>query len=261
MLWLQKQANYAKLHAHASTEWPIYKFSSVQIYSLGKPEYIYMEGELGIKLKELIENSSKNRTTTNLINKSDESKRYDRLFDELIEVKQSVANMSSAMNKLYDHVSFTVNYIDSQDLTSKKTVSECGIQTDIHPMSTNLAHVNNQSTILKNAVCEIGIQTDVNPVNENLTQNKVKESIPSSFYELSTDLEGTKLDIVIMERKVASGVRENGQAIDQIRAEFADIRDDQQKAAQRDKAIIELLSKQNSALSDKVNTLSLDWKN
>ena len=61
-----------------------------------------------------------------------------------------------------------------------------------------------------------------------------------------------------MERKVASGVRENGQAIDQIRAEFADIRDDQQKAAQRDKAIIELLSKQNSALSDKVNTLSLD---
>ena len=53
-------------------------------------------------------------------------------------------------------------------------------------------------------------------------------------------------------------VHENGQAIDQIRAEFADIRDDQQKAAQRDKAIIELLSKQNSALSDKVNTLSLD---
>ena len=46
-----------------------------------------------------------------------------------------------------------------------------------------------------------------------------------------------------MERKVASGVRENGQAIDQIRAEFADIRDDQLKAAQRDKAIIELLSK------------------
>ena len=149
----------------------------------------------------------KNLTTTNLINKSDESKRYDRLFDELIEVKQSVANMSSAMNKLYDHVSFTVNYINSQDLTSKKTVSECGIQTDIYPMSTNLAHINNQGTILKNAVCEIGIQKDVNPVNENLIQNKVKESIPSSFYELSTDLEGTKLDIVIMERKVASGVR------------------------------------------------------
>ena len=48
-------------------------------------------------------------------------------------------------------------------------------------MSTNLAHINNQGTILNNAVCEIGIQTDVNPVNENLTQNKVKESIPSSF--------------------------------------------------------------------------------
>jgi hypothetical protein len=55
-------------------------------------------------------------------------------------------------------------------------------------MSTNLAHINNQGTILKNAVCEIGIQTDVNPVNENLTQNKVKESIPSSFYELSTGI-------------------------------------------------------------------------
>jgi hypothetical protein len=93
-------------------------------------ESILFQGELGIKLKELIENSSKNRTTTNLINKSDESKCYDRLFDELIEVKQSVANMSNAMNKLYDHVSFTVNYINSQDLTSKKTVSECGIQTD-----------------------------------------------------------------------------------------------------------------------------------
>ena len=156
-----------------------------------------LSGELGIKLKELIENSSKNRTTTNLINKSDESKRYDHLFDKLIEVKQSIANMSSAMNKLYDHVSFTVNYINSQDLTSKKTVSECGIQTDIYPMSTNLAHINNQGTILKKAVCEIGIQTDVNPVNENLTQNKVKESIPSSFYELSTDLEGTKLEVTI----------------------------------------------------------------
>ena len=236
----------------------LFQSNWISITWYANTESILFQGELGIKLKELIENSSKNRTTTNLINKSDESKRYDRLFDELIEVKQSVANMSSAMNKLYDHVSFTVNYINSQDLTSKKTVSECGIQTDIYPMSTNLAHINNQGTILKNAVSEIGIQTDVNPVNENLTQNKVKESIPISFYELSTDLEGTKLDIVIMERKVASGVRENGQAIDQIRAEFADIRDDQQKAAQRDKAIIELLSKQNSALSDKVNTLSLD---
>ncbi|CAB3979954.1 Hypothetical predicted protein [Paramuricea clavata] len=203
------------------------------------------QSELGIKLKELIENSSKNRTTTNLINIS-ESKCYDRLFDELIEVKQSVANMSSAMNKLYDHVAFTVNSIYSQDLTSKKTVSECGIQTDIYPMSSNLAHIDNQGTIFKNAVCEIGIQTDVNPVNEILTQNRVKEHIPSSFYELSTDLEGTKLDIVIMERKIASGVRENGQALDQTRAELADIRDDQQKAAHRDKAIIELLSKQNN---------------
>ncbi|CAB4042918.1 Hypothetical predicted protein, partial [Paramuricea clavata] len=108
--------------------------------------------ELGIKLKELIENTSKNRTTTNLVNISDESECYDRLFDELIEVKQSVANMSSAMNKLYDHVAFTVNYIYSQDLTrSKKTVSECGIQTDIYPMSTNLAHIDNQGTIFKNA--------------------------------------------------------------------------------------------------------------
>jgi hypothetical protein len=53
------------------------------------------------------------------------------------------------MNKLYDHVSFTVNYINSQDLTSNKTVSECGIQTDIYPMSTNLAHINNQGTILR----------------------------------------------------------------------------------------------------------------
>ncbi len=161
---------------------------------------------------------------------SDEPNRYDRLLDELIEVKQSVANMSSAMNKLYDHVAFTVNYIYNQDLTSNKTVSECGIQTDIYPISTDLVHIVGD-TLLRNTVCEIGTQTDVKQVNDNLTQNKVKEHIPSSFYELSTDLEGTKLDIVIMERRITSEVRENGQAI-------------------------ELMLKQNSALSDKVNSLS-----
>ena len=137
--------------------------------------------------------------------------------------------MSSAMNKLYDHVAFTVNYIYNQDLTSNKTVSECGIQTDIYPISTDLVHTV-EDTLLRNTVCEIGTQTDVKQVNDNLTQNKVKEHIPSSFYELSTDLEGTKLDIVIMERRITSEVRENGQAI-------------------------ELMLKQNSTLSDKVNSL------
>ncbi len=199
----------------------------------GKLNSLTFNGKLGEKarnfLVNLCEATSMSIEPRESTHTSNEPNRYDRLLDELIEVKQSVANMSSAMNKLYDHVAFTVNYIYNQDLTSNKTVSECGIQTDIYPISTDLVHIV-EDTLLRNTVCEIGTQTDVKQVNDNLTQNKVKEHIPSSFYELSTDLEGTKLDIVIMERRITSEVRENGQAI-------------------------ELMLKQNSTLSDKVNSL------
>ncbi len=199
----------------------------------GKLNSLTFNGKLGEKarnfLVNLCEATSMSIEPRESTHTSNEPNRYDRLLDELIEVKQSVANMSSAMNKLYDHVAFTVNYIYNQDLTSNKTVSECGIQTDIYPISTDLVHIV-EDTLLRNTVCEIGTQTDVKQVNDNLTQNKVKEHIPSLFYELSTDLEGTKLDIVIMERRITSEVRENGQAI-------------------------ELMLKQNSTLSDKVNSL------
>ncbi len=199
----------------------------------GKLNSLTFNGKLGEKarnfLVNLCEATSMSIEPRESTHTSNEPNRYDRLLDELIEVKQSVANMSNAMNKLYDHVAFTVNYIYNQDLTSNKTVSECGTQTDIYPISTDLVHIV-EDTLLRNTVCEIGTQTDVKQVNDNLTQNKVKEHIPSSFYELSTDLEGTKLDIVIMERRITSEVRENGQAI-------------------------ELMLKQNSTLSDKVNSL------
>ncbi len=196
----------------------------------GKLNSLTFNGKLGEKarnfLVNLCEATSMSIEPRESTHTSNEPNRYDRLLDELIEVKQSVANMSSAMNKLYDHVAFTVNYIYNQDLTSNKTVSECGIQTDIYPISTDLVHIV-EDTLLRNTVCEIGTQTDVKQVNDNLTQNKVKEHIPSSFYELSTDLEGTKLDIVIMERRITSEVRQ----------------------------AIELMLKQNSTLSDKVNSL------
>jgi hypothetical protein len=58
----------------------LFQSNWISITWYANTESILFQGELGIKLKELIENSSKNRTTTNLINKSDESIRYDRIF-------------------------------------------------------------------------------------------------------------------------------------------------------------------------------------
>ena len=61
-----------------------------------------------------------------------------------------------------------------------------------------------------------------------------------------------------MEGKITSGVHHNAQAIDQIRAEIADIRKEHQKDVLHDKAIIELLTEQNNVLSIKVNSLFSD---
>lgn len=70
---------------------------------------------------------------------------------------------------------------------------------------------------------DIGIQT-VDPYSlNNYSMNS----------ELSTEVEGIKLDMVIMEAKSLSGIRSNTQAIDLIRAEIASVQDGYKKVIQQ----------------------------
>ena len=103
----------------------------------------------------------------------------------------SVANILSVINKLQDDMSFVVNYIKSQ------------------------------GSNLKNITCDIGVQTDSNPVlSENIIQNQL--CLPGNYSELTIELEGVKLDIVINESKITNGFHANSQAIEQIRIDLND---------------------------------------
>ncbi|CAB4040188.1 Hypothetical predicted protein [Paramuricea clavata] len=66
--------------------------------------------------------------------------------------------------------------------------------------------------------CEVGIQTDI-----EFTQypNQSGERCASRCNELSTEFEGLKLDLVISESKIDNKIRINGDAINQVQAEFA----------------------------------------
>ena len=66
--------------------------------------------------------------------------------------------------------------------------------------------------------CEVGIQTDI-----AFTQypNQSGKRCASRCNELSTEFEGLKLDLVISESKIDNKIRINGDAINQVQAEFA----------------------------------------
>ncbi len=109
------------------------------------------------------------------------------------------------------------------------------LDNDFHLMAN---YTKDRDSNLRNTSRDIGVQTDLNLVSEMRVQSQTDCSVSHS--EFSTELEGAKLDIVLMESKIASGFLTNTQVMEQIRVELVD---------------------QNKALSSKVEALELDLKN
>ena len=104
------------------------------------------------------------------------------------------------------------------------------IKSDLKQMNTLMKNLYHESTPAKRCstdhlccvnTCEVGIQTDI-----EFTQypNKSGERCASMCNDLSTELEGLKLDLVISESKIDNKIRINGDAINQVQAEFAIIK-------------------------------------
>ncbi len=65
-----------------------------------------------------------------------------------------------------------------------------------HDMSFVMNYIKSQDSNLKIITCDIGVQTDLNSVlSENIIQNQA--CLPRNISELTAELEGVKLDIVI----------------------------------------------------------------
>jgi hypothetical protein len=101
------------------------------------------------------------------------------------------------------------------------------IKSDLKQMSTLMKIFYHESTPAKHRstdhlcsvnTCEVGIQTDI-----EFTQypNQSGEHCASRCNELSTEFESLKLDLVISESKIDNKIRINGDAINQVQAEFA----------------------------------------
>ena len=103
---------------------------------------------------------------------------------------------------------------------------------DFHLMAN---YIKDRDRNLRDTTRDIGVQTDFNLVSEMRAQSQTVCSVSHS--ELSTELEGAKLDIVLMESKIVCGFLTNTQKMEQIRVELVD---------------------QNKALSSKVEALELD---
>ena len=71
------------------------------------------------------------------------------------------------------------------------------------------------------ATCEIGMQTCEFLQQESEWQRR---NVQCSCVDLSTDIEGLKLDIVIAESKATGNFQSNKQAIDQLRNELNSIK-------------------------------------
>ena len=62
-----------------------------------------------------------------------------------------------------------------------------------------------QDSCLRNFTRDFGVQTDLTLANEISAQSQSLIDRSSSHNELSTELEGAKLDIVLIESKIARG--------------------------------------------------------
>jgi hypothetical protein len=154
-------------------------------------------------------------------------------------------------NKLIDlrvnKISDRDEYNQLNDPESDKDCMACSrfpldmmeIKSDLKQMHTLMKNHYHESTPTKCCstghlcsanTCEMGVQTDI-----EFTQhpNQSRERCASMCNELSTEFEGLKLDMVISEFKIDNKIRINGDAINQVQAELANIKNQLGKVVQQ----------------------------
>ena len=167
---------------------------------------LFFRGEEGNKLKDLIINCYKNRDLAHdhantceqepivLVNNSsqespNECQNCSRLFAEMTEVNRKIDGLYEIINNLYQLNTKFVNH-DSSRNGDKRSTCELGTQTDLYSEQSVAQH----PSVVQTA--------DIN---------------------LSTEIEGLKLDFVIIESKTARDLEANRQAIEQLRGELATV--------------------------------------
>ena len=152
------------------------------------------QGEVGLKLRDLLTNQSgtfianecENTTLSADLNQAN----FDQLVGSVTDIKTNVDQICGAMKKLDNDIASVINYIKDRDRN------------------------------LRNTTRNISVQTDSTVVSEISTQGPTGCS--NSLSELSTELEGAKLDIVLIESRITKGFLANTQAVEQTRAELLD---------------------------------------
>ena len=165
---------------------------------------LLFQGEEGNKLKDLIINCYKNRDLAHdhantceqepIVNNSsrespNECQNCSRLFAEMTEVNRKIDGLYEIVNNLYHLNTKFVNHESSRN-GDKRSTCELGTQTDLYSEQSVAQHPSVAQT------------ADIN---------------------LSTEIEGLKLDFVIIESKTARDLEANRQAIEQLRGELATV--------------------------------------
>ena len=167
---------------------------------------LLFQGEEGNKLKDLIINCYKNRDLAHdhantceqepivLVNNSsrespNECQNCSRLLAEMTEVNRKIDGLYEIINNLYQLNTKFVNHESSRN-GDKRSTCELGTQTDLYSEQSVAQHPSVAQT------------ADIN---------------------LSTEIEGLKLDFVIIESKTARDLEANRQAIEQLRGELATV--------------------------------------
>ncbi len=171
---------------------------------------LIFQGDAGIKLKEQIigllerkdcivnsvEGPEQEAGTTLLksFNTNDEQRYTDCSSSDASIVEQSIKDLHATVNQLFSLLSL---------ITSNVALQNNGVKSNR----------------------EIGIQTEPLKVGETIIENP--SGMQNSYSELSTELEGVKLDLVIMESKIMGSVCSNTKAMDQIRSDMAALHNEQ----------------------------------
>ncbi|CAB4020499.1 Hypothetical predicted protein, partial [Paramuricea clavata] len=167
---------------------------------------LLFQGEEGNKLKDLIIKCYKNSDLAHdhantceqepivLVNNGrrespNECQNCSRLFAEMTEVNRKIDGLHEIVNNLYQLNTKFVNYEYSRN-DDKRSTCELGTQTDLYSEQSVAQH----PSVIQTA--------DIN---------------------LATEIEGLKLDFVIIESKTARDLEANRQAIEQLRGELATV--------------------------------------
>ena len=151
------------------------------------------------QLGDILKNKLINLSVNNVLETGQYNQLYDleahkncpacsRLSSDMMELKSDVKQMSTLIKKFYHESSLSRRY--------------------------SIEHLNSANT------CEIGIQTDTE-LSHYFKQSG--ECCSGRCNELSAEIEGLKLDLVISESKIENKIRANSNAIDQVQAGFANI--------------------------------------